>query len=492
MIYVGAIALYVLMILGVSFVSKKKAGSLNHFLLGGRCIPPWMSAFSYGTAYFSAVLFIGYAGRIGWDFGLGALLIVFGNTFIGSYLAWRVLGSKTREMTQRLNASTMPEFLALRYNSKGIKMITTVVIFVFLVPYAASVYRGLGFLFQQVFHMDINVILFIMMTLTAIYLFVGGFIAASLADFIQGLIMIAGVIMLLFFVITHHSVGGIGNGITQLSTIDEGLTQIINKDSAVPLLSLVVLTSFGSWGLPQMVHKFYTIKNEKAIKTARRVSTGFALLITLGAYFTGALSRVILNNQQPASIDQVMPLVIDTVLPVVASAVILILVLSASMSTLASIVLAASSTVAVDLVKGVIKPDMNEKHTLWLLRILCVVFVVISYFMAIGESSVLNLASLSWGAVSGCLFAPYLLGLYSKKVTKSGVYASFITAGGITLFGVIRFGLNSPIIPTISALSIVIPIISMYVVSLLTPEFEKDHIEEIFTKKVVGAEYDLG
>ncbi|TCT16827.1 sodium/proline symporter [Natranaerovirga pectinivora] len=488
MIYVLCIMLYILMIMGVSFISRKKAMNLDGFLLGGRAIPPWMSAFSYGTAYFSAVLFIGYAGRIGWNFGLGALWIVLGNTFIGSYLAWRVLGKKTREMTQRLNASTMPEFLAARYNSKGIKMITTVVIFVFLIPYAASVYKGLGFLFQQVFDMDINIILFLMMALTAFYLFVGGFMAASLADFIQGLIMIVGVIILLFYVSTYHNVNGIVNGISNLGRIDTKLTKMIHKDTVLPLFSLVVLTSFGSWGLPQMVHKFYTIKDEKSIKTAKWVSTGFALLMTFGAYFTGALSRVVLNNQQPASIDEVMPLVMDTVLPVFASAIILVLVLSASMSTLASIVLAASSTIAVDLVKGGLKPNIDQKQILWLLRILCVVFVFLSYFIAIGDSPVLNLASLSWGAVSGCLFAPYLLGLYSKKVTKAGVYASFITAGGITLYGVLRYGMESPLIPTVSAFSIILPIISMYFVSLLTTEYKKEHIDKVFTQKAVGAE----
>ncbi|MFP4698080.1 MAG: sodium:solute symporter [Eubacteriales bacterium] len=488
MIYIICLVLYISLIIGISVFTRKKANNVDHFMLGGRAIPSWMSAFSYGTAYFSAVLFIGYAGKIGWNFGLGALWIVLGNTFVGSYLAWKVLASRTREMTHRLNASTMPEFLAVRYDSKIIKIIATMVIFIFLVPYAASVYKGLGYLFKIVFDIDVNIILFIMMALTAFYLFVGGFMAASIADFIQGIIMIAGVLLLIGYVVTHGNVEGFTTSVQNLNNIDPKLTQMIHKDTALGLFSLVILTSLGSWGLPQMVHKFYTIKNEKSIKTAKWVSTIFALIITFGAYYTGSLSRLVLNNNQPSSFDEVMPLVISEALPTFAAAIILVLVLSASMSTLASIVLAASSTVAVDLVKGVFNPDIEHKKMLWLLRILCVIFVIASYIMAIGNSPILNLASLSWGAVSGCLFAPYLLGLYWKKATKFGVYTSFTTALVILIYGVLKYDLSGSEIPTVGAFAIIIPVATMIISSLVSQSFSDEHIGHIYKQKTVGVE----
>uniref|UniRef100_UPI00272D3721 sodium:solute symporter family transporter n=1 Tax=Vallitalea guaymasensis TaxID=1185412 RepID=UPI00272D3721 len=455
---------YILMIMVVSAMSRKKVEGVSGYLLGGRRVPPWMSAFSYGTAYFSAVLFIGYAGKLGWNFGLSVLWIVVGNTVIGTYLAWEVLGKRTREMTQRLNVSTMPEFLGVRYKSKPLKIVSATIIFVFLMPYAASVYKGLGYLFEEIFGIPTYIILIIMMVLTALYLFAGGLVAATMVDFIQGCIMIVGVILMLFFVIKFPSVGGLSGAISNLKSINKELISPIGPPGVVPILSLVILTSLGSWGLPQMVHKFYTIKSEKSIKTAKWVSTAFALLITTGAYFTGSISRLIISecptvNGMPVY-DRIMPLVISETLPTVVAAIILVLVLSASMSTLASLVLASSSAISIDLLKT-IKPDIKGKTLMWVMKVLCVVFVALSYIVATSDSPILNLASLSWGAVSGCLLAPYLLGLYWKKATKQGVWVGMLTALSIVIYGVSKYGFGSSNIPTVGALAIVVPIITM-------------------------------
>lgn len=476
---------YILMIMVISAVSRKKVDGVSGYLLGGRAIPPWMSAFSYGTAYFSAVLFIGYAGKLGWNFGLSVLWIVIGNTVIGTYLAWEVLGKRTREMTQRLNVSTMPEFIGVRYKSRTLKIVSAIIIFVFLMPYAASVYKGLGYLFEEIFGIPTYIILIVMMILTALYLFAGGLIAATMVDFIQGCIMIVGVILMLFFVIRFPSVGGISGAVNNLKAINEELVSPIGPPGVIPILSLVVLTSLGSWGLPQMVHKFYTIKSEKSIKTAKWVSTAFALLITTGAYFTGSISRLIIEKCPTANgipvYDRIIPLVISETLPQVVAAIILVLVLSASMSTLASLVLASSSAITIDLLKTV-KPDISSRTLMWVMKVLCVLFVAFSYIIATADSPILNLASLSWGAVSGCLLAPYLLGLYWKKATKQGVWAGMLTALTIVITGVSKYGFTSANIPTVGALAIVVPIVTMSIVSLVTENYEERHLNYIFAK----------
>ncbi len=483
-IYIIFIIAYIMMILVVSAISRKKIKDSNSFLLGGRSIPPWMSAFSYGTAYFSSVLFIGYAGKHGWNFGLSILWITLGNTVIGTYLAWRVLGKKTREMTHRLNASTMPEFLGIRYDSKTLKLVSAVIIFVFLLPYAAGVYKGLGFLFEEIFGIPQQTIYIIMVVLTAFYLFIGGFMATSIADFIQGCIMIVGVILLVVFVLRAPEVGGfIGayNNLKAIPEIGNKLVSPIGPPGFLPIFALVILTSLGCWGLPQMVHKFYTIKDEKSINTAKWVSTGFSLLITFGAYFTGSISRLILDNTKPEAYDMVMPMVVNETLPVIVAAIILVLVLSASMSTLASLVLASSSAIAVDLVKTV-KPNIKDKNIMLILRILCVVFVVTSYLLANSGSSVLNLAAISWGAVSGCLLAPYLYGLYWKRATKIGAFVGMITALAIEIIGVLVLegGFKDPSIPVVGALAIVLPLVTMYITSLVTQPHEEKHINYIY------------
>ncbi len=472
--------LYIFIIAIISFLSNRRINGLSDFLLGSRSINPWLSAFSYGTAYFSAVMFIGYAGKMGWGFGMSTLWIVVGNSLIGSFLAWHALGKRTREMTHRLNASTMPEFLGIRYKSKGLQIVSALVIFIFLVPYSASVYKGLGYLFEEIFGMSFMYALLIMTILTSFYLFFGGFVAATRIDFFQGIIMIIGVILMLFFVMSNDLVGGFFQTSQKLSLIDSRLAAPVGPPGLIPLASLVLLTSLGSWGMPGMVHKLYTIKDEKSIYAAKWVSTGFAALVTFGGYYTGVCGRLILENQRPETFDMVVPQIISKTLPDWVSAIIFVLILSASMSTLASLVLASSSAIAVDLIRGVVKPDIKKETMVVLMRLLCVFFVILSFIMATVNTPVLSLAAVSWGAVSGCLLAPYLYGLFSKKVTLAGVWAGLLTALSITIIGIIKYGFNSPHIPTIGAISIVIPLLIVPIVSLFTPKTHKDYLDYIF------------
>lgn len=489
--YIVCLIVYLLIMVAISVYTGKKTSSVNDFALGGRSIPPWMSAFSYGTSYFSAVILIGHAGKNGWTFGMSSFWVVFGNSIIGTYLAWKVLGKKTREMTHRLNAATMPQFIGMRYKDEKLRYITSLIIFVFLVPYAASVYKGLGFLFQITFNIDEKVIMLIMTIVTAIYLFAGGFLAASIADFIQGCIMIVGIILLVFYILSSGEVNGLSNGIQQLKDINPDLVMPMTKNTALPLISLVLMTSLGTWGLPQMVSKFYTIKSEKFIPTATIVSTLFAVLITTGAYTMGSMSRLILGNVAPTDgsgkiiYDKIIPLVLtkDSLMPTIVLAVLLVVILAASMSTLSSLVLASSTTFVMDLIKPITKDKFSEKQTVLLLRIFCLIFVAAAYILATGNSPILNLNALSWGVVSGSLLAPYLLGLYWKRATRTSVYISMASAVIIMIGSVAVFGLNSPYITTMSAASIVIPNLVLIITSLVTPKLENTHVSYIFNSE---------
>ena len=490
--YIICLTVYLVMMIGISVYSNRKTKTVDEFALGGRSIPPWMSAFSYGTAYFSAVILVGHAGKNGWTYGISSFWIVIGNSFLGTYLAWKVLGRRTREMTQRLGARTMPQFLGIRYQDPKIRFISAIVIFVFLVPYASSVYKGLGALFEITFHIDESVIMLIMTVVTAIYLFAGGFLAASIADFIQGIIMLVGVLLLIFYILTYESVDGVANGIERLSNINEDLVKPLTSETAVPLISLVLMTSLGTWGLPQMISKFYTIKSENSIKTARRVSTIFAIIITAGAYTMGSFSRLIIGNidGQPAidgkviTYDQIVPNILNCTLPKIVIAILLVVILAASMSTLAAIVLASSTTFVMDLVKPIAKDRLTEKKTVLSLKLCCLLFIVCSYILAIGDSPILNLNALSWGVVCGVLLAPYLMGLYYKNATKAGVYSAMIVAIVIMSFGVIRYGINSSNITTVSACSIVIPNIVLLAVSAVTKRYDLRHIQFIYKTNI--------
>ena len=243
----------------------RKTTTMNDFFLGGRTLGPWMSAFAYGTTYFSAVIFIGFAGKQGWQFGFNALWIGIGNAVLGAFLAWIVLGKRTRRMTQKLDVMTMPEFLEARYGSEHLKMIAAVLIFIFMLPYSASVFKGLGHLFESTFHISYDFALIVLVGITGLYLILGGYFAVTMTDFIQGFIMLIGASVMAIVLVMKA-----GGPAQAIATISQNYPQHVppaQQPSALVVGSLIFMTSFGTWGLPQMVQKFYSIKDEKMIRS---------------------------------------------------------------------------------------------------------------------------------------------------------------------------------------------------------------------------------
>lgn len=470
MIAIVLIVMFMVTMIGIGVWGMKKTNTLNDFFLGGRTIGPWVSAFAYGTSYFSAVLFIGFAGKLGWGFGLNALWIAIGNAFLGSLLAWLVLGKRTRRMTQNLDVMTMPEFLHERYQGKYMKLICAAIIFFFLIPYSASVFKGLGHLFEANFHISYDTALLVMILITGIYLVLGGYFAITLTDFIQGLIMLVGASVMIAILV------GKGGGLTAtVTTIIEKYPQHIppEKQPGMWLLgALVFMTSFGTWGMPQMVQKFYSIKDESVIKKAAVITMLFAVVISVAAYFTGAMTHIFYDapvlgaNGKPA-FDMLIPDLLTKQLPEGLMALILLLVLSASMSTLSSLVLVSASSVAIDMYKGHVNPAISKENSLAMMRFLSAVFVVVSYFIAKYDFAlIVTLMSLSWGVVAGSFMAPYVYGLYWKGVTRAGAKAGMFT--GMILAIVLFYALGPARSPIASAIAMIVPFIVVPLVSFFT------------------------
>ncbi len=470
MIAIVLISLFLAGMIGVGIWGMRRTTSLNDFFLGGRTIGPWISAFAYGTTYFSAVIFIGFAGKLGWGYGLNVLWIAAGNALFGAFLAWMVLGLRTRRMTQNLDVMTMPEFLHERYQGKYMKMITATIIFVFLIPYSASVFKGLGYLFEANFHISYDTALLIMIAITGIYLVLGGYFAITLTDFIQGLIMLVGASAMIAILVGHA--GGLTASIAAITERYPLHVPPEKQPSLLLLGALVFMTSFGTWGLPQMVQKFYSIKNEKVIPRAAVVTMLFAIVISFAAYFTGALAHVFSDapvmgaNGKPA-FDAIIPNLLTQQLPEGLMALILLLVLSASMSTLSSLVLVSASSVAIDLYKGHINPNISKENSLAMMRFLSAVFIVVSYFIARYDFSVIvTLMSLSWGAVAGSFMAPYIYGLYWKGTTRAGAKAGIFT--GLILAVSLFYILGPDRSPIASSIAMLVPFIVVPAVSLVT------------------------
>ncbi|MEW6697825.1 MAG: sodium:solute symporter family protein [Bacillota bacterium] len=462
----------------------RRAKTVNDFFLGGRTVGPWLSAFAYGTTYFSAVIFIGYAGKVGWGFGLSGLWIVVGNTLLGSLLAWWVLAKRTRQMTVRLNTMTMPQFLGARYQSPSLKIFAALIIFIFMIPYSASVYMGLSYLFERVFDIPYTYAAIAMAVLTAMYLVTGGYRAVAITDVVQGTIMIFGVFALLYYVLDAPQVGGLTAAFSKLEAINPQLVAAVGPPGFLPIASLVLLTSLGAWGLPQMVQKFYAIKDEASIRPAAIVATLFALIITTGAYFTGSLTRLFFDKIPVDAVtgkpnpDLMIPQILMSHLPEWAVTLILLLVLSASMSTLASLVLVSSSAVTIDLIQGV-RP--SEKQSVRLMRIFCALFIALSVGLSLAKPTIiLSLMAISWGTVAGTFLAPYLLGLFWRGGTAKGAWIGALTGLTISVIFSFYFKLDAGKIPMVGSLAMLAPLVVMPVVSLFTEPLPENHLVKVF------------
>ena len=489
-IKVAMLIIFFAVMAGVGVYARRHTSSVDGFVLGGRSAGPWLTAFAYGTSYFSAVVFVGYAGQFGWKYGIASTWIGIGNAVIGSLLAWVVLGRRTKIMTQHLQSRTMPDFFGERYGSKALKVAASMIVFIFLIPYTASVYNGLSRLFEMAFNIPYTWCVIAMALFTAVYVILGGYMATAINDFIQGIIMLIGIVAVIAAVLSGQ--GGFMNAISEMAQIPSDVPLTAGQPGAftsffgpdpLNLLGVVILTSLGTWGLPQMIGKFYAIKDEKSINTGTVISTVFAIVVSGGCYFLGGFGRLF---DGPAIYDASGTVVFDSIVPHMLSGlpdiligIVVVLVLSASMSTLSSLVLTSSSTMTLDLLKDNVIKNMSEKKQIITMQILVVFFLVVSVVIALDPPTfIAQLMGISWGALAGAFLAPFMYGLYWKGVTRAGVWAGFISGVGITVANMFIGFIDSPI--NAGAVAMAAGLVVVPVVSFITPNPDKEKIDEIF------------
>ena len=491
--------------IGVGLYSRKQANSVDGFVLGGRRVGPWLTAFAYGTSYFSAVVFIGYAGQFGWKYGLSSTWIGIGNALIGSLLAWIVLGKRTKQLTQHIDSRTMPDFFGIRFSSQNLRIVASVIVFIFLIPYTAGVYKGISTLFEMGFNISYEYCVIAMALLTAVYVILGGYKATAINDFVQGIVMLFGIVVVIMAVL--NSQGGFTAAVDKLAALPaDGATEAGSGGFASwfgpdpwNLLGVVILTSLGTWGLPQMVGKFYSITDESAIRRGTIISTLFAIVVAGGCYFLGGFGRLfdspaIYNADGKLAFDSIVPSMLNT-LPDVLIALVVLLVLSASMSTLASLVLTSSSTMTLDLIyrdkkansqevrSGEIDDTVEgdiERRKVIVMRVLIVFFIAISLLIALNPPTfIAQLMGISWGALAGAFLAPFMLGLYWKGITPAAVWACFIWGVGLTVVNMLTGNaIANPI--NCGAIAMVGGFPVVWIVSLFTRKMDKETVNNMF------------
>jgi SSS family transporter len=494
--------------LAVGWLAMRRTRDARDFFIGGRSLGPWMSAFAYGTTYFSAVLFIGYAGKLGWSYGIHTMWIVLGNTLVGTLAAWWLLAGRTREMTARLDAITMPEFLAARYGSRALRIVSALVVFVFLVPYSASVLMGLSYLFEMTLRIRYETALLLLTGITGVYLVMGGYLAVAVSDFIRGIVEFAGVMAMVWILAHRPSIGGflpaadrlLGDPATMAPAL-AGAKQLGGGALALlapgwlTLAALVLVTSLGPWALPQMVQKFYSIRSRADVRRALAIAGVFSLFMAFGAYFSGALTHLYYGPSLPPELvgpkgpiwDKIMPHFLTTSgLPEALVLVVVLMVFSASMSSLSSLVLVSSSAIAIDLYGAFVDHQANPRRTVALLRALCAVFVGLSLFIALEKPAVIvNLMVMSWGVLAGVFLAPYLYGLFWRRTTRAGVWAGIAAGLGAAFVLFPAWGPDG--VPLAGAVVMLVPLAVVPAVSLLGKAPEPALVRAAFGEPEAGA-----
>ena len=493
--------IFLAVMIGVGVYSRKQASTVDGFVLGGRAVGPWLTAFAFGTSYFSAVVFVGYAGQFGWRYGLSSAWIGIGNAIIGSLLAWLILGRRTKLMTQHIESRTMPDFFGTRFKDQGLRVVASVIAFVFLIPYTAGVYSGISRLFEMGFDIPYEYCVVIMSILTAVYVIIGGYKATAMNDFIQGIIMLFGIVAVIIAVLNAQ--GGLVMAVEKLAVLPSDTDSSVNGGFAsffgpdpLGLLGVVILTSLGTMGLPQMVGKFYSITDESAIKRGTVISTVFAFIVAGGCYFLGGFGRLydpVIGANGKIAYDSIVPAMLVT-LPDILIALVVLLVLSASMSTLASLVLTSSSTMTLDLIyrdkkaapdeveDGSIDDIVAEKierRKVVVMRVLIMFFIAISLLIALNPPTfIAQLMGISWGALAGAFLAPFMLGLYCRRVTTAAVWACFIWGVGLTVANMLAGNPINPI--NCGAIAMVGGFPVVWIVSLFSKKLPEKTVESIF------------
>jgi len=498
---------YVAFILIVGLRSRKEAsGGGEGYLLGGRSIGPVVTSFSFAATYISGVCMVN-AGKIGWDWGVGAMWNAWGNVLLSIMFMWGLMGVRSRVMSEKLNVQTLPDYLRLRYGTEYFKLVGSIVVFIFMIPYTAAVFSSLSYMFTSVFGLPYLTAVIIMAVLAAIYLVVGGYKAAAKIDVAQGGIMVLGGIILAIATLRAPEVGGLAQGIERMRNLGTVTTSsgvvttgadLINFgfngnwSLLMGIIPFVLMTSWAPNGLPQMVTKFFAISSAKQVKIGAVVCSILGLLILTGVHTPGMFVHLFYSELPAGGTNVLVPDMLTRIfgsgmVGQLCLSLILLLVLSASMSTLAGLVLSSSASLGLDFIKGYISKDINEKKTTILLRICTLFFVVAALSLALMNLGVISsIQSLAWGAMSGFFLAPYVYGTLGKWPTKtSAIVGSLVgLAAAVMIPTVIKsyFPAIAQYCTTVNACAVatVLPLIVVPIVSAFTKKVEPERIAFCF------------
>ena len=502
------VAAYVAFILIVGLRTRKESagGGKESFLLGGRSVGPVVTSFSFAATYISGVCMVN-AGKVGWDWGIGAIWNAWGNVLLSIAFMWFFLGTRSRCISAKLNVQTVPDYLRARYKTEYFKLVGSLVLFFFMIPYTAAVFSSLSYMFTRVFNLPYIGAVIVMAVLATVNLVVGGYKAAAKIDVLQGGIMVVGGIILAVATLSAKEVGGLAEGLRRLREIEPfvnsaGVTATGsdianfglggNAGLLLGVIPFVIMTSWAPNGLPQMATKFFAIKDAKLVRTGAVVCTILGFIIITGVHIPGLFIHLFYDELPAGGTNVLVPDMLTKIfgnnfIGQVCLSIIMLLVLSASMSHLASQVLSSAAAIGMDFLKGYFLKDLSEQKTTLLLRVCTVLFMLAALVLALLNLGVISsIQSLAWGAISGFFLAPYVFGTLGRSVTKAGAIAGSVVglACALLIPTLVKaaFPALAPYCTTVNACAVatVLPLVVAPVVSAFTKKLDPAYLDTIF------------
>ncbi|WP_110112342.1 sodium/proline symporter PutP [Bacillus sp. CGMCC 1.16541] len=429
-----ALAIYFAGMLGIGFYAyKKSTDDISGYMLGGRGLGPAVTALSAGASDMSGWMLMGLPGAM-YTTGVSSLWIAVGLS-IGAYINYLILAPRLRTYTEVANDSiTIPDFFENRFrdSSKILRTVSAVVIFIFFTLYTSAGMVSGGTLFESAFGLDYKIGLFVTAGVVIAYTLFGGFLAVSLTDFVQGIIMFIALILVPIVALTD--LGGVGPTFDTIRDIDPTYLDFFKGTSFIGLLSFLAW-GLGYFGQPHIIVRFMAISSVKELKPARRIAMGWMVIAIIGAMFTGLVGIAYVENTATTLADpETIFIVFAQVLfhPLI-TGFLLAAILAAIMSTISSQLLVTSSAVTEDFYKAFFRRSASDKELVTVGRIAVFGVALIGIALSYNPSdTILGLVGYAWAGFGSAFGPAILLSLYWKQMTRWGALAGMIV-GAVTV-----------------------------------------------------------
>lgn len=427
----SAFIVYLIVLLSIGIFFYLRTSNLSDYVLGGRGLNPWVAALSAGASDMSGWLLLGLPGAM-YAGGMNNLWIAVGLS-IGAFLNWQFVAKRLRTYTEAASdAITLPDYLENRFydTSRVLRVISAVVILIFFTIYVSSGLVGGAILFEQSFGMSYQSALWIGSLVIVSYTFLGGFMAVSWTDFIQGTLMFLALLIVPY--ITVQLIGSWGEVTAQVGSIDPKYLDAFSGMSFLGIISLMAW-GLGYFGQPHILARFMAIKRPGAVPVAQTVGMTWMVAGLFGAIFTGFAGIAYFADAPLENSETVFIALVQVVTNPWIGGILLAAILSAIMSTVDSQLLVCSSAIAEDFYKQILRKEAKRNELVWIGRISVIALALIATSIASNpDSKVLDLVAYAWGGF-GASFGPVvILSLFWKRMTRNGTLAGMIV-GALTV-----------------------------------------------------------